>query len=106
MYQRQGLADQRALAIVDNGDVPCVYAAAKGNNVPVLPHFGRNDVTGIDRRGKAHVESADEREIVVTNCLQYCVTGDAISTSAVQNRCIESRLACIGRIDMQRIVIA
>ncbi len=70
--------------------MPCVHAAAKGNDVPVLPHIGCTDVAGINGQGKAHVETTDEREIVFADRLQNCVTGDSIGTSAVQNRCIES----------------
>lgn len=61
------LGSQRALAVVDNKGVAFFNAAAKGNDISVLPHLGGNCFSRIDRRRESNVESGDERKVVVAN---------------------------------------
>src|SRR5690606_37985809 len=71
--------------------------------VLALPHFHFQCFSGINRRGKAHIEANQTAGVVSAQSLEHRMSGHAVSAQAMQNRLRIARGGGYRRFHMQRV---
>src|SRR5690606_28805665 len=96
---------QRTLSVAQDDAVARLHRASERYDVPVLPHIRSKHVSRIDRRGEARIEAGYERVVVIADRVENRAACNAIGTTAMQQRPVESRLARSRRIGVQWIAV-
>src|SRR5262245_49886197 len=76
---------ERALAVIDHGDLALLQPAAERDDVLVDPHVRQDGFAWVDWRGEAHVEAADQRMVVLGDLLENGPAGRAVRAQAMQD---------------------